>query len=72
MANSCKSRKGIVRHRGKIEAVVNNAGQARELVKREGSLAAFMQVMGLINDHVADCVVKSKVERVRTAFSRPG
>mgnify|MGYP000331978722 CR=1 FL=1 len=32
---------GIVRHRGKIEAVINNAKQARELVKQEGSLAAF-------------------------------
>lgn len=33
---------GIVRHRGKIEAVINNAKRARELVKREGSLAAFL------------------------------
>ena len=33
---------GIVRHRGKIEAVIHNAQQARELVKREGSLAAFL------------------------------
>src|SRR5689334_20653534 len=33
---------GIVRHRGKIEAVVNNARRARELVKKEGSLAAFI------------------------------
>ena len=32
----------IVRHRGKIEAVINNARQAQELVKREGSLAAFI------------------------------
>lgn len=31
---------GIVRHRGKIEAVINNAERARDLVKREGSLAA--------------------------------
>src|SRR5204862_6090449 len=31
---------GIVRHRGKIEAVINNARRARELVKREGALAA--------------------------------
>jgi len=33
---------GIVRHRGKIEAVINNARRARELVKQEGSLAAFL------------------------------
>lgn len=32
---------GIVRHRGKIEAVIHNAGRAREMVEREGSLAAF-------------------------------
>jgi DNA-3-methyladenine glycosylase I len=109
---------GIVRHRGKIEAVINNARQAKELVKREGSLAAFiwryepgkkqlakpqttstsaesialskdlkkqgwkfvgpttvyafMQAMGLINDHVEDCVIRSKVERARKTFKRPG
>jgi DNA-3-methyladenine glycosylase I len=33
---------GIIRHRGKIEAVINNARRARELVKREGSVAAFL------------------------------
>lgn len=32
---------GIVRHRGKIEAVINNAQRAIELVEREGSLATF-------------------------------
>ena len=109
---------GIVRHRGKIEAVINNAQQARELVKREGSLAAFvwryepgvqqlakpqtastsaeslalskelkrqgwkfvgpttvyafMQAMGLINDHVEDCVVRAEVEHARRSFRRPG
>jgi len=109
---------GIVRHRGKIEAVINNARQAKELVKREGSLAAFlwryepdakhlakpqtasisaesialskdlkkmgwkfvgpttvyafMQAMGLINDHVADCVIRKKVDSARKRFKRPG
>ncbi len=109
---------GIVRHRGKIEAVVNNARMARELIEREDSLAAFvwryepdksqlaepqtvststesiamskdlkkmgwkfvgpttvyafMQAMGLINDHVADCVIRSKVARARKGFKRPG
>jgi len=32
---------GIVRHRGKIEAVINNAARALELVQTEGSLSAF-------------------------------
>jgi DNA-3-methyladenine glycosylase I len=107
---------GIVRHRGKIEAVIDNARRAQELVKQEGSLAAFiwryepdrsakpqtasasaesvalskalkkhgwkfvgpttvyafMQAMGLINDHVDDCVIRAKVERARRSFKRPG
>lgn len=108
---------GIVRHRGKIEAVINNARRAREMVKREGSLAAFlwryepdskhlarpqtastsaesvalsrdlkklgwkfvgpttvyafMQAMGLINDHVEECAVRVRVERARRSFKRP-
>ena len=32
---------GIVRHRGKIEAVINNANCAVAMVKNEGSLAAY-------------------------------
>lgn len=32
---------GIVRHRGKIEAVINNAARAQELIQREGSLSDF-------------------------------
>lgn len=108
---------GIVRHRGKIEAVINNAKRAKELVKQEGSLAAFfwryepkknklakpqtvstsaesialskdlkkmgwkfvgpttayafLQAMGLINDHVTGCVIRGKVERSRKRFKRP-
>lgn len=109
---------GIIRHRGKIEAVINNAKRARELVKSEGSLAAyvwrfepdpgqladpqtvstsaesvalskdlkkrgwkfvgpttvyaFMQAMGLVNDHVKDCVIRAEVDRARRSFNRPG
>lgn len=33
---------GIVRHRGKIEATINNAARALELVVEAGSLAAFL------------------------------
>lgn len=33
--------KGIVRHRGKIESTINNAGRAIELVAEKGSLAAY-------------------------------
>jgi DNA-3-methyladenine glycosylase I len=109
---------GIVRHRGKIEAVINNAKRAIELEKAEGSLAAyiwrfrptgnpattsqaastspesvalskalkkrgwkfigpttvyaFMQAMGLVNDHAAGCTVRSKVETSRKKFRVPG
>ena len=33
---------------------------------------AFMQAMGLINDHVEDCVIRPKVEHARKRFKRPG
>ena len=33
---------GIVRHRGKIEATINNAARAVEMVAAEGSLAAYL------------------------------
>ena len=108
---------GIVRHRGKIEAVINNARRTRELVKQEGSLAAFvwryapdmkqlatpqatstsaeslalskdlkklgwkfigpttvyafMQAMGLVNDHTEECVIRAKVAHARKNFRRP-
>lgn len=32
---------GIVRHRGKIEAAINNAGRAIELIDAEGSLESY-------------------------------
>jgi DNA-3-methyladenine glycosylase I len=62
---------GIIRHRGKIEAVVNNARCAQDLVKQNGSLAAFMQAVGLINDHVQGCVTRAEVEQARMRFKRP-
>lgn len=108
---------GIVRHRGKIEAVINNAHRAKELVAGEGSLAAyvwrfeasadelaqpqiastspgsialskdlkkrgwafvgpttvyaFMQAMGLVNDHAEDCVTREEVASTRARFQVP-
>ena len=32
---------------------------------------AFMQAMGLINDHVEGCVLRAKVDRARKTFKRP-
>ena len=112
---------GIVRHRGKIEAVINNAGRAVELVAAEGSIAhyvwqfeparhvgkldrdrlaelattaestalakdlkrrgwrfvgpttayAFMQAMGLTNDHLHGCDARARADEAREAFQRP-
>jgi DNA-3-methyladenine glycosylase I len=114
---------GIVRHRGKIESVRNNARCAREVVREFGSLAAyfwsfeppvssrpatvtrevlaslppsphavalskdlkrrgftfvgpttvyaFMQAMGLVDDHVDGCPARTAVEQARVAFARP-
>ena len=108
---------GIIRHRGKIEAVINNAARVQELIAEEGSFAAyvwryepdpdslgppqsqstspesvalakdlkkrgwkfvgpttvyaFLQSMGLINDHVEGCVIREEASRAREAFTRP-
>jgi DNA-3-methyladenine glycosylase I len=36
------------------------------------TMYAFMQAMGLVNDHVEDCAARTRVERARTALVRPG
>ncbi|MGW2221558.1 DNA-3-methyladenine glycosylase I [Nonomuraea sp. NPDC001684] len=33
---------------------------------------AFPQAMGLINDHVKECVIRSEAQAAREAFARPG
>jgi DNA-3-methyladenine glycosylase I len=112
---------GIVRHRGKIEATINNARRAVELVGADGSLAtyvwrfepeartggldrarladlsvtaesqalakdlktrgwrfvgpttvyAFMQAMGLVNDHLDGCHAQATAAQARAGFTRP-
>jgi len=114
---------GIVRHRGKIEAVINNAHCTRHIVEEFGSLAAyiwqwkpkfsethigkgeyhhpipsitqtsqslskdlkrrgwkffgpttayaFMQAMGLVNDHMQGCAYHPIIERERVNFITP-
>lgn len=108
---------GIIRHRGKIEATINNARRAIEMEREEGSLAAFfwgyepddrlwdgkemraatdvstalskelkkrgwkfvgpttayafMQAMGLVNDHAPGCHARKKVETARLVFIAP-
>jgi len=109
----------IVRNRAKIEATINNAARAIELIEREGSLAhflwgyeaasdtaaltrtdlpvmtpesralakefkrrglrflgpttvyAFMEAMGLVNDHLDGCHCRPKVSAARAKFKRP-
>ena len=104
---------GIVRHRGKIEAAINNARRAQALVAEMGSLAAyfwrfeavavpgirptspesvalskdlkkrgwkfvgpttmyaFMQAMGLVNDHQHDCHVRKEIDALRRERPAP-
>mgnify|MGYP000034954941 CR=1 FL=1 len=108
---------GIIRHRGKIEATINNARRACEMVDREGSLAAyfwrfepdpaeiampqtmstspmsitlskdlkkrgwkfvgpttvfaFMQAMGLINDHANGCFLRPQIDEIWKSLVRP-
>lgn len=108
---------GIVRHRGKILAVINNAQRLVELVQQEGAFAAFiwkyappysetavalvpatsvesialskelkkrgwkfvgpttvyafMQSMGLVNDHAESCVMWEAAQRARREFAIP-
>ena len=114
---------GIVRHRGKIEAAINNANRALEIIEEWDSLAAyvwgfepdpatrpdrldeatvramatsaeskalskdlkrrgwkfvgpttvyaFMQAMGLVNDHEESCSVRAAAEQDRRAFQPP-
>lgn len=108
----------IVRHRGKIDAVINNAQRAIEMVQKHGSLSAFfwryepnatllpepqtittcaesvalsndlkklgwkfvgpttmfafMQAMGMVNDHAHGCITRNAVEQARRDFNRPG
>ncbi|EDX87275.1 Methyladenine glycosylase superfamily [Synechococcus sp. PCC 7335] len=115
--------KGIVRHRKKIESVINNAKRACELVEEVGSMSAylwqyepkpsdrpsrcdyetlmtlsqtpasvemskdlkkrgwsfvgpttayaFMQAVGMVNDHVEGCEWRSRTEELRKTFRRP-
>jgi len=114
---------GIVRHRGKVESVINNARRLDERRAEAGSLTAFvwrhepkpadrpkrldlptlmampktaestalskalrkrgwsfvgpttvyafMQAVGIVNDHLEGCWCRSECEAERTAFGRP-
>ena len=43
---------GIIRHRGKIEATINNAGRALEMIEEFGSIAAFVWPLASSLGHV--------------------
>lgn len=112
---------GIIRHRGKIEATINNAARAIEMETEFGTLAtwfwqyeptkqkalkskddamqrttcdsaiamskalkklgwkfvgpttayAFMQAMGIVNDHIVGCSSYSACDLARQKFKRP-
>jgi DNA-3-methyladenine glycosylase I len=114
---------GIIRHRGKIEATINNAARVQEIITEHSSFAAyvwsfeplsstrpkqcdyktlsqitmdeqskalskdlkkrgfkfvgpttcyaFMQSMGIVNDHVEGCCCREKIHAARQQFKRP-
>jgi DNA-3-methyladenine glycosylase I len=33
---------------------------------------AFMQAVGIVDDHLDGCAIRARVERARRAFARPG
>jgi DNA-3-methyladenine glycosylase I len=55
-----------------------STAMAKDLKKRGWSFVgpttvyAFMQAMGLVNDHVEGCDARDRAERARTAFTPPG
>lgn len=113
---------GIVRHRGKIKSVINNANRVQEVIEEFGSFTqyvwqyepapehrpkkcdyktlvsiptsaesialskdlkkrgwsfvgpttcyAFMQSMGIVNDHIEGCCCRDKIEEERKKFKR--
>ena len=120
---SLLSNAGIIRHRGKIEAVINNAKLMKNLLEEFDSFAqyiwqfetpdnqrpqkydyqtlkeittntqsiglskdlkkrgwkfvgpttcyAFMQSMGMVNDHVEGCICRDMIDEKRKKFRRP-
>ncbi|MBL4630624.1 MAG: DNA-3-methyladenine glycosylase I [Paraglaciecola sp.] len=108
---------GIVRHRGKITATINNAKRAQEVITELGSLAhyfwqfepkrdetiapgfmatceesvalskdlkkrgwkfvgpttmyAFMQAMGMVNDHADGCALRGKGDAIKGGVGSP-
>jgi DNA-3-methyladenine glycosylase I len=61
-----------------IEAHTNESRALAKELKRRGwrfvgptTVYAFMQAMGLVNDHLKGCAAWSEVERAREKFRRP-
>jgi DNA-3-methyladenine glycosylase I len=61
----------------KLSTTPESVALSKDLKKRGWTFVgpttcyAFMQAMGLVNDHVEGCEVRAEVERGRTAFTRP-
>lgn len=61
--------KGIIRHRGKIEATINNAQRARDLVDDEGSLVDWIWAWAVREPHRDDGAIPTATTR-STALAR--
>lgn len=61
----------------KMATTPQSVAMSKDLKKRGWSFVgpttsyAFMQAMGLVNDHVHDCHVRVEIERARHKFTRP-
>ena len=61
----------------KMTTSAQSIAMSRDLKKRGWSFVgpttsyAFMQAMGLVNDHLHDCGVRADVEKARTRLKRP-
>ena len=61
----------------KMSTTEQSAALSKDLKKRGWTFVgpttcnAFMQAMGLVNDHIDGCYVRLEIERTRKAFSRP-
>ena len=61
----------------KLSKTPESTALSKDLKKRGWSFVgpttvyAFMQAMGLVNDHIEGCAMRAEVEAARTAFVRP-
>ena len=72
-----KSRPKRISRDSIVSATEQSIALSKDLKKRGWTFVgpttcyAFMQAMGLVNDHVDECYVRKDIERTRKTFTRP-